>query len=203
MEPVGILLLGGVVLGERPGAAIVALSVAAFLGLVGAVGSQVGEAVWVGVALSLAGVLCCVVYSVATRRWIQDSPSTLGVVVLQDVAALALIVVVLVVLAISGSSPVPSSLTTSGVSSTVASGILYYGAAYLLYLSALRELPVSVAAQSFYLVPVFGIAAATLAGETLTATQWLGATTTVTAVLAAGVVDLRRSRSSQPAPFRG
>ena len=89
-------------------------------------------------------------------------------------------------------------MTFPGLVSIVASGVLYYGAAYLLYLNALRVLPVSIAAISFYLVPVFGIAAAMAAGETLTGTEWLGATVTIAAVLAAGVVDVRRAAATQP-----
>ena len=92
----------------------------------------------------------------------------------------------------------PTSVTIPALVSIVASGVLYYGAAYLLYLNALRVLPVSIAAISFYLVPVFGVAAATTAGETLSATQWVGAAMTIAAVLAVGVVDVRRSAGAQP-----
>ena len=90
-------------------------------------------------------------------------------------------------------------MTVPGLVSVVASGLLYYAAAYLLYLNALRVLPVSIAAISFYLVPVFGVAAATAAGESLSASQWLGALLTIAAVLAVGVVDLRRSPAPQVA----
>jgi drug/metabolite transporter (DMT)-like permease len=194
LGPVLILLLAGIVLRERPGAGIAVLSVAAFLGLVVATGSGVGDTELTGLVLSLAGVLCCVVYSVAARRWIAGSASTLGVVALQDLTALFVVGLALIATSIAGASPLPTSMTPAGVASAVASGALYYGTAYLLYLSALRELPVSVAAISFYLVPVFGIAAATVAGETLSSAQWVGATTTVVAVLTAGAVDIRRSR---------
>jgi probable blue pigment (indigoidine) exporter len=198
MEPVLILLFAGIVLHERPGRFIAALSLAAFLGLAVATGSQVRDEALIGLALSLAGVACCVVYSIAARTWIEDSPSTLGVVALQDVAALVVVGLALAASAMVGSSPLPASLTPAGLVSAAASGALYYGAAYLLYLSALRELPVSIAAISFYLVPVFGIAVATVGGETLSSTQWVGATTTVLAVLAVGAVDIRRSPSPRP-----
>jgi probable blue pigment (indigoidine) exporter len=199
MEPILILLLAGVVLGERPGLAIAVLSLLAFAGLVVALGNQAGGAAILGVVVSLAGVLCCVVYSVASRRWIEASPSTLGVVTSQQAVALGVVLLALSVAAAAGWSIAPTSLTIPGLASVVASGLLYYGAAYLLYLNALRVLPVSIAAISFYLVPVFGIAAATAAGETLTGTQWLGATITVAAVLGAGVVDVRRTVGLQPA----
>jgi len=198
IEPILILLLAGLVLGERPGPAITALSFVAFAGLILAVGAQVGGVALAGVAVSLAGVLCCVVYSVAARRGIEASTSTLGVVTSQQAVALGVVLLALPVAAAGGWSIAPTSMTVPGLASVVASGLLYYGAAYLLYLTALRVLPVSIAAISFYLVPVFGIAAATAAGETLTGVQWLGATVTVAAVLAAGVVDVRRSVGTQP-----
>ena len=199
MEPILILLVAGLVLGERPGGPIVGLSIAALVGLSVAVGGQAGGAAVPGLVLSVAGVACCVGYSVATRRWIATSSSTLAVVALQDVVALAIVAAVLVAGTLAGFSTVPAALTPAGIASAVASGILYYGAAYLLYLDALRVLPVSIAAISFYLVPVFGIAAASLAGETLTTLQWIGTTATIAAVLAAGFVDVRRSASLQPA----
>jgi len=199
MEPILILLVAAVVLGERPGTAIVALSLVALVGLTVAVGGQAGNAAMLGVALSLAGVGCCVVYSVATRRWIEAAPSTLAVVASQQTVALVVVGVSLVPLAAAGWAILPTSLTFPGLASVVASGVLYYAAAYLLYLNALRALPVSIAAISFYLVPVFGIAAANAAGETLSMTQWLGAALTIAAVLTAGAVDIRRSAVAQPA----
>ena len=117
----------------------------------------------------------------------------------QQAVALVVVLGALLVAAVGGWSIAPTSVTIPGLASVVASGLLYYAAAYLLYLNALRVLPVSIAAISFYLVPVFGVAAATAAGESLIGSQWLGATLTITAVLAVGVVDLRRSAAPQPA----
>jgi drug/metabolite transporter (DMT)-like permease len=199
MEPILILLLAAIVLGERAGSAIVALSLVAFGGLIVAVGGQEGDAALVGIAVSMAGVLCCVVYSVATRRWIEAAPSTLGVVASQQAVALVVAVLATALTAVAGWPVVPTTVSPRGLSSVVASGVLYYGAAYLLYLNALRVLPVSIAAISFYLVPIFGIVAASAAGETLTPIQWLGASITIAAVLGAGAVDVRRSHFGQPA----
>lgn len=197
MEPILILLVAGIFLGERPGAAIVALSAAAIGGLAVAVGLAGDRLAVTGVVLSVAGVLCCVAYSVATRRWIAGSPSTLRVVAAQDVVALVVVGLATVAAAAAGWSPIPATVSVGGVVSAVASGLLYYGAAYLLYIDALRVLPVSIAAVSFYLVPVFGIVAATLAGERLTAIAWLGAITTIAAVLAVGAIDVRRSTTEE------
>lgn len=202
MEPILVLLVAGVVLDERPGLAIVGLSAAAFVGLVVAIGGTPGDAALLGIGLSVAGVACCVVYSVATRRWIDGSPSTFAVVAGQDAVALGVITAVLVAGAAGGASVLPIAVTVGGVASAIASGVLYYGAAYVFYLGALRVLPVSIAAISFYLVPVFGIGAASFAGETLTAVQAIAAATTIVAVLAVGFLDLRRSMP-QRAPVAG
>jgi drug/metabolite transporter (DMT)-like permease len=198
LEPILIVVLAAVVLAERPGWRVVVLSLGAFIGVAVAIGGNLDHAGWLGVGLSLAGVLCCVVYSVATRRWIEASPSTLAVVAGQDLVALAVVAVTLLGGAVAGAWPLVGSVTAGGAASAIASGALYYGAAYLLYLNALRVLPVSIAAIAFYLVPVFGIAAARLAGEALTATQWIGATATIAAVLAVGFVDIRRSTGVEP-----
>jgi drug/metabolite transporter (DMT)-like permease len=56
------------------------------------------------------------------------------------------------------------------------SGLLYYAAAYWLYLTALRSVPAAVAASYFNVIPVVGIGLAyVFLGETLTPIQWIGA----------------------------
>ena len=98
------------------------------------------------------------------------------------------------------SSRVSGQLTIGPVSplgwaSAIVSGLLYYATAYWLYLSALRELPASVASASFYLIPVFGVAASViLLGERLEPIQWVGAVVVVVAV----AVVLRLSLASGP-----
>jgi drug/metabolite transporter (DMT)-like permease len=71
---------------------------------------------------------------------------------------------------------------------------LYYGLAYWLYLTGLRHAPASIAAASFYLIPVFGVAGGfLLLGERFDPTQWLG----VVIVLVA--IGLILGRTSAPA----
>lgn len=82
------------------------------------------------------------------------------------------------------------AVTATAWASAVASGVLYYGLAYWFYLTALRQVPASSAATSFYLIPVFGVTGGfLLLGERLGATQLLGALL----VLAAVSAILRRS----------
>jgi len=195
LEPVLILVLAALVLRERPGAGLVLPSGAALLGLILVLYDPSATGSLPGVALTLAGVACCAVYSVATRRWLPGADSTLGVVAAQQLYALGFAVVLLVVAAAAGVAVAPGAVSSGGVVSIVASGLLYYGLAYWLYLSALRDVPASVAAVSFYLIPVFGLGAGFVAGERLGTGQWMGAAIVVGAVAA---ITIRGSAVAGP-----
>jgi len=149
----------------------------------------------VGVALSLAGVACCAVYTVLTRRVIPGARDTSQVVLGQQVHALGLALVLVAAIGVVGGTIVPSSLTVLGLASAIGSGLLYYAGAYWFYLGALRHVPASLAAVSFYLIPIVGLGAgAVLLGDRLDARQWLGALVVLAAVL--GVwIDSRRIES--------
>jgi drug/metabolite transporter (DMT)-like permease len=83
----------------------------------------------------------------------------------------------------------PASPSAMGLASAAVSGVLYYGLAYWMYLWALRRMPASIAAASFYLIPVFGLVASFLVlGERLTTLQSIGAGVVLLAVL--GIVRL-------------
>jgi drug/metabolite transporter (DMT)-like permease len=89
----------------------------------------------------------------------------------------------------------PDGLTPMGWASAIASGLLYYGLAYWLYLSGLRHAPASYAALSFYLIPLFGVAGGfLLLGERLESSQWIGAAI----VLATLFVIIRRTVAPVP-----
>jgi drug/metabolite transporter (DMT)-like permease len=186
LEPLLILALAGVFLGERITPGFVALSLVAVAGMVlvlyePAAGGQV-----VGIALTSAGVACCAAYTVITRRFLPGTTdSTAPVLFGQQAYALAFGLVVTVALAITSGQILPASVTPIGLASAVGSGVLYYAAAYWFYLSALRSVPASFAAVSFYLIPIFGIAAAyLLLGERLDIRQWIGAVIVLVAVFA-------------------
>lgn len=145
------------------------------------------ERVGLGVALTLAGVVCCAVYTVLTRRWLPGADSTAQVVVAQQAYALAFALVIAAAAAVVGGATLVTAVTAVGVASAIGSGILYYTAAYWLYLGALRRVPASVAASSFYLIPLFGVAAGRLVlGDQLEPLQWLGGALLMAAV--AGIV---------------
>lgn len=184
LEPLLILLLAVAILHERVGRAVVPLSLVAIGGLA-LIAAQPGPAALVGVALTVAGVVCCAIYTIAARKWIGTADSTLQVVLAQQAWAFGQAFVVVTALFVAGKLSLPNGLSLAGVASAVASGVLYYAVAYWFYLSGLRHVPASLAAASFYLVPVFGVAGAMLfLGEGLTLAQWLGVVVVAVAVAA-------------------
>ena len=196
LEPILILALAATVLRERVGPPVIAGSVVAIAGLALVVAEPAAGGSVAGIALTVGGVAVCAIYTVASRRWLPGtSDSTLGVVAGQQVHALALAVIVVMVFGVTGQVVLPATVSPAGVAAALGSGLLYYAFAYLFYLTALREIRASVAASSFYLIPVIGVALASVAGERLEPLQWLGATVVVAAVAAITVVGIRRTRS--------
>ncbi|HET9085098.1 MAG TPA: DMT family transporter [Candidatus Limnocylindrales bacterium] len=185
LEPMMIMLLAAVVLRERITPSLVALSIAAVVGIALVVydSASIGAEV-VGIVLALAGVACCAAYTVITRRYIPEARETSQVVLSQQVYALALALVLVMIAAVAGGSPLPTTISGIALVSAVASGVLYYAAAYWLYLGALRRVPASIAAGSFYLIPIVGVTAGALVlGERLGLTQWIGAAVVLASVL--------------------
>ena len=199
LEPILILVLAAWILSERVGPLVLVLSSVAVAGIFivayqpGAAGNPLG------VGLTVAGVLCCAIYTIITRRWIGASDGTAAVVVSQQAHALVVSAGLAIVLWIVGGAVVPGTITGPGWVSAIGSGVLYYGLAYWLYLSALRSVPAPLAAASFYLVPVFGIGASFLfLGERLDPGQWVGVAVVALAVL--GILWRRPTRAGAAAP---
>ena len=188
LEPILILLLAAVTLREPVGARLLVGSAVAVVGVVviafdpGAAGSLVG------VALTVAGVACCAVYTIVARRFVGTADGTVAVVARQQLYALATIGTGLALVVLAGGRIVDQTPSAVAVLSAVTSGLLYFAIAYWFYLSALRDVPASVAASSFFLIPAFGLAASfVLLGESLDPRQWLGV-----AIAVAGVVAVLR-----------
>ncbi len=201
-EPILILVLAALVLGDRVGPSILLASGAAVAGLTLVVLDPSASGSAVGIALTVAGVAVCAVYTVATRRWLLGTDATFGVVLAQQLYALALAVAVFVGLQLAGQPMLPEHLSTGGALSAAASGLLYYAFAYSFYISALRRVRASIAAASFYLIPVFGLAGAWVTGERLEPIQWLGAIVVVAAVawitVHAGEAQAGNAATGQP-----
>lgn len=190
LEPVMILFLAGLVLRERITPSLVALSLVAVTGMLLVIDQPDGSGSLVGVGLTLAGVACCAIYTVTTRHRIGSADSTSQVLIAQQAHALALACLLAGAAWLIGGAGLPVAVSPAGWASAVASGVLYYGLAYWLYLSGLRNVPASVAALSFYLIPVFGVGAGIVfLGDRLGPAQWLG----VAVVLVAIYLILRRT----------
>ena len=197
LEPLLILFLAAWFLHERIGPALVTLSLVALGGMLLVVYQPGSTGTPLGVALTVAGVACCAIYTVVTRRWISSSDSTAQVVVAQQAYALGFAFVLVTAAWVLGGAVRPENVSPAGWASAVGSGVLYYGLAYWLYLSALRTVPASIAAVSFYLIPVFGVAGGFLfLGDRLQPSQWAG----VAVVLVAIAVILRRTGVSAVEP---
>lgn len=196
LEPLLILVLAGVFLREGVASRLVVLSLIAASGMVLVMFDPAGGGQWPGIVLTLAGIGCCAAYSIIARRFVGASDSTAQVVVAQQAYALGFALIVVAAVAVLGGDVRPSAISAVGLASAIASGVLYYAAAYWLYLSALRRVPASLAASSFYLIPVFGVAAgALLLGERLEAVQWLGVT-----IVAAAIGLIASGRATRRAP---
>ncbi len=201
LEPLLILFLAAWFLHERIGPWLVILSMVALGGMLLVVYQPGSSGTPLGVALTVAGVACCAIYTVVTRRWISSSDSTAQVVVAQQAYALGFAFVLVAAVWVLGGAVRPESVSPAGWASAIGSGVLYYGLAYWLYLSALRTVPASIAALSFYLIPVFGVAGGfVFLGDRLQPSQWAGAVV----VLVAIAVILRRTSASprEPATVR-
>jgi probable blue pigment (indigoidine) exporter len=186
LEPLMIMFLAAWFLHERLTPTFVALSLVAVAGMALIVydpSSSDGELI--GVALTVAGIACCAAYTVITRRWIPDAKETSQVVLAQQAHALALAIGLVILVGLAGGVIRPMSLSPLGLASAIGSGALYYAGAYWFYLGALRHVPASFAALSFFLIPIVGVTAGALfLGERLDPQQWIGAIIVLGAILA-------------------
>jgi probable blue pigment (indigoidine) exporter len=195
LEPLLILFLAAWFLHESITRRLVVLSLVALAGMVVVVYDPASSGQLIGVALTVAGIVCCAAYSVITRKFIPEARETSQVVLSQQAHALGLALVLVVIAGIAGGAMVPAEVTTLGLASAIGSGVLYYAGAYWFYLGALRNVPASLAAVSFYLIPIVGVAAgALLLGERLEPRQWVGAFVVLVAIF--GIV----MRSPEPGP---
>ena len=114
--------------------------------------------------------------------------------------ALALAFVLAVAVGLAHGGFFASALTPFALASAVGSGVLYYAGAYWFYLGALRHVPASFAAVSFYLIPIVGVIASMLIlGERLDPRQWAGSAIVLVALLAIIRLPPPRSDSAMPA----
>jgi hypothetical protein len=160
-----ILFLAGWFLHERITPSFIALSLVAVGGVAVILydpGASTGQVI--GVALTLAGIVCCAAYSVITRRWIPGARETSQVILAQQAHALVFALVLVVVVGVAGGVISPSSLTLLGVVSAVGSGASITPAPTGSG-RARATCPLPYAALSFYLIPIGGPPAPPLASD--------------------------------------
>ena len=189
-EPVLIMLLAVLLLRERIAAATVITVAVALAGVLLVLYRPGASGDATGIALTVGAVTACAVYTVLTR-WLLLDDSSLPVVLVQQVAALGFAVVLVGSTKIIGSSD-DLGLPNDGWTWTLAaaSGMVYYGLAFWLFIGGLRGVPASIAGSLFPLIPVFGLAAGYIAGDRLLDRQWFGATLAVVATAAAAAYHL-------------
>lgn len=182
MEPLMILALAWWFLGDRITTPLAVASVLALTGVVLVIFESGSRGRLAGIALTLAGVAACAVYTVISRK-LMDTDSTLVIVTVQQSCALVFSVALLATTTLIGrSTPLPD-VSAGGWISAVVSGLLYYAVAFWFYLTGLRRVSAATAGVFINLIPVFGIAAGhLLLAERLTGRQWLGGMLIVVAV---------------------
>ena len=177
-EPLMILLLAAALLREPLTWRLSALMA---VGAVGAVlvadlahGFPSAGAEPIGVLLVLAGVCCCALYTVLSRG-LSGRADPLSLVAIQQTAGLAWTAALLSAGTRYGDWTDLTNIAPAQLAPAALSALIYYAAAYWLFLAALRSVPAGVAGAYFNAIPVFGIGLAMVfLGETLTAVQWAG-----------------------------
>jgi drug/metabolite transporter (DMT)-like permease len=196
-EPIMILLMAWALLKQRPTSSVIWCAGVALVGVLLVVAAPDVGLDPIGVMLMLAGVAACAIYTVVSGRYLGSS-STLGVILLQQISALAFALVLLAGAAVAGRAGDLGDVSATGWASALVSGSLYYGVAFWFWVRGLRTSSPAVAGLFINLVPVFGVAAAAvLLDERLIGRQWLGAVLVVGAV---SVLAAAQSRQQQPSP---
>ena len=128
-----------------------------------------------GALLILGGVFCCALYTVWSRA-IAPAVDPLLTVALQQTTGLLWALAIWPLEFDGGNAGRLLELTKSELLGAVVAGLMYYAAAFWLYLNGLRAVPASTAGMFINLTPVFGVATAyVFLGERLGEVQWAGA----------------------------
>lgn len=184
-EPILILGLAWLILGERLSRPLLALALVAITGVFLVIGVDTSVAgLLTGNLLTLAGVICCALYVTLSRRLVIGMNPLLLVTLQQTVALGWALFIWPVEFFSSGFAPL-AALTPGVWLWAVISGIVYYALAFWFYITGLKDTPASVAGLFFNLIPIFAVGGAYLfLGEQLAPVQWLGAALILAAVVA-------------------
>lgn len=197
-EPTLILLAAALLLRERLSLWTTGLVATASVGVLLVTYKPGSSGDGQGIALTLAAVTACALYTVLTRRLLLDDGPTV-VVLAQQLAALGFALVLAGGAALAGVADLgfPDGAATWLLAAS--SGIVYYGLAFWFFVSGLRHVPASTAGAFLPLIPVFGLIAGAMTGDRLIGRGWIGAALIVLATLTVGVREVRLRAKASPA----
>lgn len=195
-EPLFILLLAWLLLGEPVSARLIVLAFTAALGIGLVMLPDVrggGQGSLIGDLLIALGTLFAAFYVIATRKLVAKL-NPLSLSALQQSVGLVWTLGVLALALVLGLATIGLNGLSSGVLLLAAlSGIVQYALAFWFYLFALQRLQANIAGFYLALIPVFGIGAASVfLGETLTTGQWFGAIFIMASVAAVARINVDR-----------
>src|SRR6266511_3934717 len=185
-EPILIIGFAWFLLGERLTRPVLVCAAFAIAGVVMIAGIDMAAGAGnslLGNLLIVAGVCCCALYTVLTRR---------------SVAQLApLAIVALLIWPVEwrgGMSTQLAAVRFTAWAWGAAGGLVYYALAFWFYIVGLQRAPASLAGLFLNLIPIFGLGEAYLfLRERLAPAQWLGAL-----VILAAVVAIVRLQHAEP-----
>lgn len=185
-EPLLILFVAWLLLGQRPGARSLFATAVAIAGILlvsfnGGVHPQQSSSV--GNALVGLGTLFAAVYVVLSSRFVLDTTPVLLSALQQSIGWIVSIGL-LVLAKVNGAPVTDASSIEPGIWLAAGlTGIVQYGLAFWFYLTGLKALPVAHAALYLCLIPVFGVSGAVLfLGETVGARELIGSALVVAAI---------------------
>lgn len=181
-ELVFILGLAWLLFRESVSLRLLVLSALAILGVMLTVGSETasGSQVLLGYLWVLLGTFCAAFYVFLSRRAVADHNPLILSALQQPIR---FIYIVLFSWKFESGLQFSSTISMQIWLLAALSEIVQYALAFWLYLSAIRLMPVSIAAQFLLLIPVFGVGGAYLfLGERLTLVQGFGMAITIGAV---------------------
>jgi drug/metabolite transporter (DMT)-like permease len=178
-EPFLILGLAWLVLREPVTPKVVTVIAVGFIGVLlvsGLLSGQTGgQSDGVGIAFLFLAVLMCAVYTVYSRK-VGDTVDALALVTIQQTAGLAWSAALFMVTSKGNMMGSVAAVGPSELIFAMLTGLMYYAAAYWLYLSALNRVSAALAGGSFNIIPIVTVAVAFIfLGERLSGPQLFGA----------------------------
>ncbi|MEM8813187.1 MAG: DMT family transporter [Pseudomonadota bacterium] len=194
-QPVAIVVLAWVLLGERVSPAVFALILLAVAGVTCIVlgGWEAGATGrMAGIAFAAFSTICAAFYVVWMRRLSGHADMLSILIVVQIVAWL--------VAAAALGTGILMDFTEAragsafAILSAVGTGMIYYGLAFYVYLIGLRSTEASTAGVYLSLVPIFAIGLSSVfLSERLSVIQWIGALVVIGALAGVSVLAPRRN----------